>query len=75
MILENATVTKITVCAFPLVKFIYSEKATKFREIFTLLLTVCTVLKSKVKISQNFVAFSEYMNFISKLETPLPVSP
>ena len=27
-------------------KFIYSEKATKFCEIFTLLLTVCTVLKS-----------------------------
>ena len=44
-------------------KFIYSEKATKFCEILTLLLTVCTVIKSKVKISQNFVAFSEYMNF------------
>jgi hypothetical protein len=28
------------------VKFIYSEKATKFCEIFTLLLTVCTVVKS-----------------------------
>ena len=27
-----------------LVKFIYSEKATKFREIFPLLLTVCTVV-------------------------------
>ena len=46
------------------IKFIYSEKATKFCEIFPLLLTVCTVVKSKVKISQNFVAFSEYMNFI-----------
>ena len=34
------------------VKFIYSEKATR------------TVVKSKVKISQNFVAFSEYMNFM-----------
>ena len=41
----------------------YSEKATKFCEIFTLLLTVYTVVKSKVKILQNFVAFSEYMNF------------
>ena len=40
-----------------ILKFIYSEKATKFCEIFTLLLTVCTVVKSKVKISQNFVAF------------------
>ena len=36
-----------------LLKFIYSEKATKFCEIFILLLTVCTVVKSKVKISQN----------------------
>ena len=44
-------------------KFIYSVKATKFCDIFTLLLTVCTVVKSKVKISQNFVAFLEYMNF------------
>ena len=44
-------------------KFIYSEKATKFCEIFTLLLTLCTVVKSKLQISQNFVAFSEYMNF------------
>ena len=46
-----------------MIKFIYSEKATKFCKIFTLLLTVCTVVKSKVKISQNCVAFSEYMNF------------
>ena len=35
----------------------------KFCEISTLLLSVCTVDKSKGKISQNFVAFSEYMNF------------
>ena len=49
-----------------MVKFVYSEKATKFGKIFTLLLTVCTVctvVKSKGKILQNFVAFSEYMNF------------
>ena len=45
------------------VKIIYPEKVTKFCKISTLLLTVCTVVKSKVKISQNFVAFSEYMNF------------
>ena len=49
-----------------LVKFIYSEKATKFCEIFPLLLTVCTAVKSKGKISQNFVAFSKYMNFKHK---------
>ena len=45
------------------VKFIYSEKATKFCGIFTLLLSYVVPVKSKVKISQNFVAFSEYMNF------------
>ena len=43
-------------------KFIYSEKATKFWEIFLLLLTVCIAVKSKGKVLQNFVAFSEYMN-------------
>ena len=46
-----------------LVKFIHSEKATKFCEIFTLLLSYVVPVKSKVKISQNFVAFSEFMNF------------
>ena len=49
------------------IKFIYSEKATKFCEIFILILTVCTVVKSKVKISQTFVAFLEYMIFKSQL--------
>ena len=34
----------------------------EFCEISTLLLTVCTVV-SKGKISQNYEAFSEYMNF------------
>ena len=47
-----------------LLKFIYFEKATKFYEISTLLLSVCTVDKDKVESSQNFVAFSEYTNFI-----------
>ena len=37
-------------------KFIYSEKATKFCEIFPLLLTAVHTVKSKGKISQNFVA-------------------
>ena len=45
-------------------KFIYSEKATKFCEISTLLLSYLVPVKSKVKILQNFVAFSEYMNFM-----------
>ena len=48
-----------------IVKFIYSEKATKFCEIFTLHLSYVVPVKSKVKISQKFVAFSEYMNFTS----------
>ena len=39
-----------------LLKFIYSEKATKFCEISTLLLSYVVPVKSKV-------VFSEYMNF------------
>ena len=46
---------------------IYSEKATKFCEIFPLLLTAVHRVKGKGMISQNFVAFSEYMNFIKPL--------
>ena len=45
------------------VNFMYSEKAKKFCEIFTLLLTTLHTVKSKVKILQNFVAFSKYMTF------------
>ena len=45
------------------IKFIHSEKAKKFCKIFNLLLTGNTQDKSKMKISQNHVAFSEYMNF------------
>ena len=39
--------------------------ATKFCEISTFLLSYVVPVKSKVEISQNFVAFSEYMNFKS----------
>ena len=49
---------------FGIVKFISSEKATEFCEIFTLLMSYIVTVKSKVKILQNFVAFSEYMNLI-----------
>ena len=49
-----------------IIKFIYSEKATKFYEIFTLLLSNVLLVKSKVMILQNFVAFSEYMNFTAE---------
>ena len=41
----------------------YSEKATKFCEISTLHLSYVVPVKSKAEILQNFVAFSEYMNF------------
>ena len=42
-------------------KFIYSEKATKFCELFTLLTFVlCSANQKQV---EEFVAFSEYMNF------------
>ena len=37
--------------------------ATKFCKIFTLLLSYVVPVKSKVKVSQNFVAISEYMYF------------
>ena len=49
-----------------LVKFIYSDKATNFCKISTLLLSHVVPAKSKVQILQNFVAFSEYMNFNKK---------
>jgi hypothetical protein len=41
----------------------YSEKATNICEISTVDLSYVVTVKSTVKISQNFVAFSEYMNF------------
>ena len=40
-------------------KFNYSEKATKFYEI-----SYVVPVKSIVEISQDFVGFSEYINFI-----------
>ena len=49
--------------AIYLVKFIYSEKATKFCEISAIDLSYVVPVKSTVEILKNFVAFSEYMNF------------
>jgi hypothetical protein len=43
--------------------FIKSEKAAKFCKISTLLLSYVVPVKIKEEISQNFVLFSEYMNF------------
>ena len=59
-------ITMIRTLAYrQLVKFAYSEKATRFCNISTLLLS--TVQDSKREISQNFLAFSEYLNFSQQL--------
>ena len=55
MYLSESIVTKL--------KLIYSEKATKFCEIYTVDSSYVVTVKSTMEISQNFVAFSEYMNF------------
>jgi hypothetical protein len=49
------------------VKFIYFEKATKCCEISTVDLSYVVLVKSTVENSQDFVAFSEYMNFNQKI--------
>ena len=41
----------------------YSEKATNFCEISIVDLSYVVTVKFKVEISQNFVAFSEHINF------------
>ena len=46
--------------------YVYSVKAIKFCEIFPLLLTVCTLVKSKGKILKKFVAFSEYTHLTAE---------
>ena len=48
-------------------KFIPSEKAKELCKISTLDLTGTKLDKSTVEILQNFVAFSEYMNFDEEL--------
>ena len=60
---DENQILMFTVLVLLHLKFVYSEKATKFCEISTLLLSTVHTDKSKVEISQNFVAFSEYMNF------------
>ena len=46
-----------------MLKFMYSEKATQFYEISTLILFYVMPVKNKVEILQNFVRFLEYINF------------
>ena len=50
-------------------KFVHYEKATRFCEISTLLLSTVHADKSKVETLQNFAAFSEYMNFKTNQKT------
>ena len=57
-----------------MLKFIYSEKATKFCEISIVDLSYVVPVKSTVEISQTFVAFSEYMNFIMELTVEIEIS-
>ena len=57
--------------SFFLLRLIYCEKPTKFCEISTLLLSYVVPVESKVKISQNFVVFSEYMNCKNKIKLRL----
>ena len=47
----------------PKVKFMFSKKATKIEEIFTIDLTLCSKYQIDVKISSIFVAFLENTNF------------
>ena len=45
------------------VKFVFSKKATKIKEIFSVDLTLTTYVKSTVMIFSNFVAFLQNINF------------
>ena len=55
--------TKLLFARVSSIKWIYSERTTKFCKNSTLLLPYVVPLKSMLKILQNFVAFSEYTNF------------
>ena len=53
-----------------LIKFSFSKKTTRFKTIFDVYLVI---VKSSGRLFQNFVAFSECLNFknLQKLELPL----
>ena len=57
----------IKIYSWIIIKFVYFEKATKFCKFSTVDLTVTTLDKSKVNISQKILAFLEYMNFTLSL--------
>ena len=52
-------------CVQNVLKFIYSEKATNSWDISTIDMSYVVMVKCTMEISQNFVVFSENMNFIS----------
>ena len=62
--LDKSSMYFENVFGFFALKFIYSEKATIFCEISNLDLSYAVTVKSTLEISQNFVVFSEYINFI-----------
>ena len=51
--------------ASAIIKFRYSDKATKFTGISTIVLRVLSNVKTMMEISSNFVAFSKNLNFIT----------
>ena len=60
---SNADDTKGAILSSLVIKVhIFREGVKIFCEIFTILLSYVVPVKSKVKISQNCVVFSEYMN-------------
>ena len=62
---NNTKLSKEWICLW---KFIYSEKAINFCQISTLGFSYVETVKCTVEISQNFVAFSEYMNFMANYD-------
>ena len=48
-------------------------RRSQFCNISTLLLSVCTVDKSKMEILQNFAALSEYTNFTPGAQKPAQI--
>ena len=66
----NGGISISCIFAGTVVKFIYSEKATNLWEISTVDLSNVVTVKSTVEILQNFLAFTEYMNFMYIVRIP-----
>ena len=59
------SIDNLTVLIFTVIKFIYSEKATKFCEISAVNLSYVVMVKSTMEISQYFVAFSVHCKYLN----------